>query len=317
MALETNIKSEIRQRLEDAAGIGNIVVFFGAGVSKDAGFPSWRDLISQLIDVIRRDRITNVLAASGLETVSANWPLDVLDVVKNTHRPYFLDKYRAIFPQSPTKYKSTQLGRDIALLSTKRFITLNYDLCFQKALADVGRIDNVGMTLRTLDETKFDNSDKTLLCQIHGSAEEGLDEIVLTKTQYNRAYRAGERLPQFLSHVFGNYSLLSLGYGFNDDKINELLVESNAYSNVANHNLRLAIRGYTLDRENEAPGFHTLAKHQWDVDVVEYSIRTKGTSQDHSDLKRVIADIGDVIGIHSNSPLASRQGILEQEAQQL
>lgn len=299
MSLTTEIDADAKERLRTAAQAGRIVVFFGAGVSKEAGFPSWKKLIAELIRVITLDKMTNKAFLPSLEALSNTWHLDVLDVVKNTHKPYFRDKYRAIFPQERTRYRSTSLGQQLALLDARKFVTLNYDLCFQASIADIVRGRTEEMSLRTLDQDRFDSTEGTLLCQIHGSAEEEVDDIILTKTQYNSAYRAGAKLPAFLNHVFRNYAIIIVGYGFNDDRVNDILSDSNAYSAQPTNHIRLGIRGYELGNHGESPAFKSLAKHQWSVDVVDYSIVTGNEMEDHSDVGRVLRDIGNIVGTRS------------------
>lgn len=296
MSIKLQIDSEIGERLREARSQGNLVIFFGAGVSQEAGYPSWIKLTQQLIEVITRDPTVKESLAAEFGVMQAEWPLDILDVLKKTNWPYFHDCYRKIFSQYRVKYPATQLGKQIASLNIDRFVTLNYDVCFQSSLVDIGVSNSIEMTLKALDIPTLDNPMAPLICQVHGSAVEGIEDIILTKSQYNIAYRYGSPLYKFLDHVFRNYHLIIVGYGFNDDRINELLWSSNAYSQTTNHNIRIGIRGYTKEKESSAPAFCKIAKHQWDVDILEYQVATNGVSKDHSDIDRVISEIREIIG---------------------
>jgi hypothetical protein len=296
MSIKTQIDDDIKTRLLDARNLGDIVIFFGAGVSQEAGFPSWQELIQQLIEVVKKDATAKDSTLSGFKEIQSDWSLDVLDVIKNTRKPYFQDCFRKIFPQSKAKYPATKLGRQIALLNVKRFITLNYDLCFQSSLFDVGITDFQEMTRNSLDISQLNSISMPLICQIHGSAIESIDHIILTKSQYNDAYQTGSPLRQFLNHAFTKLTLIMIGYGFNDDWINDILQLSNAYSQTPHQNLRIAIRGYTKEEEASSEVFSNMAKNQWGIDILEYKIITNGTLKDHSDIERVISSIGDIIG---------------------
>lgn len=313
MIIESQIDNEIRERLLEARSQGNLVIFFGAGVSQEGGYPNWKKLTQQLIEVIKRDPTAKESLASGFDAMQTEWSLDILDVIKKTNRPYFQECYRKIFPQSRSKYRATQLGKQIASLNTNRFVTLNYDVCFQSALVDIGVANSLEMTLKTLDIPALDNPTAPLICQVHGSAIEGIDDIILTKSQYNIAYRYGSSLYNFLDHVFRNYHLIIVGYGFNDDRINELLESSNAYSETTNHNLRIGIRGYTKEEETNSPAFCKLAKHQWDVDVLEYRVTTNGVSKDHSDIDRAISGISEIVGSRFISTFSVQPDQLERD----
>ncbi|MCC7128564.1 MAG: SIR2 family protein [Microbacteriaceae bacterium] len=202
------------QDLARLASSGKLVPFMGAGVSAGSGAPTWKELIDRLaarISIGEAD--LKALKAEGRSALDQAAFLRE-EYVKKTGDP-------ASFGQAVAEtVKSTRYGLVPALLAslqTEEAITLNYDILFELASADVG-------TSRFVipgDGSEDAGGDAWLL-KLHGSVRDPAS-IVLTRDDYLGYNTNREALSAIVKANLITRHLLFVGFGLTDDHFHQIV----------------------------------------------------------------------------------------------
>jgi len=216
---ERGLLNEAR-RLADIAKTGRLVPFLGAGVSVSAGAPIWADLIKSLADGAHLDQAESDSLLKG--------GLDSLDQAAYLRARYD-SQSRGVAPGGTTKPTMSfneeiakrvdvaQYGLAPALLAglrTEQAITMNYDLLFETASADVGDV-------RTVIPDSSVNGEKWLL-KLHGSVKNP-ESIVLTRDDYLGYSTSREALSAIVKATLITNHLFFVGFGLKDDHFHEII----------------------------------------------------------------------------------------------
>ncbi len=302
------LSKEVADNIKDAALRRRLVVFFGSGASIKAGYPDWPGLMKRFHAALKNDPAVREEFAQGMSLLLPEMGLDVIDVLMKTHLPQIKDIYRAIFPKERSRYKSTEFSRRLAGLNSMKFLTPNYDFSFQSSARSIGLVDLKEMSLKNLDRNDFDEIDLATLGQIHGTAEDSVEDLVLTRSQYNHRYRASTALPEFLNQVFSNNAVLFAGFGAKDEYINYLLNQTNAYTPNLDGLARIAIYGCYPGKEDAAAALAWVARQQWNINVLHYEIDLDGQDEDHDKALDVIGYLETIVGVRTALPAPSVVG---------
>jgi hypothetical protein len=289
------------QTLKDASEAGKIVIFFGAGVSIEERFPDGQTLNEQFIRSLENDSFVDPHAARGFTLLYPERPDDVLDTTLRKSKASIIDEYKKIFSPDRSKYHPTEIGKALCKLKVDRFVTPNYDFCFHNSLRASGITNFTEINLKNLDIGKFCTPNEIIVSQIHGTAEDHIDDIVLTSSQYTKTYVPHGPLDQFLRYVFSEYSIIFVGVGFRDREIMSILKDLTGGGVRRNNYDRIAFNGHekTPDEVDKSRAFQIVAKEQWDIDVLDYEILSTRTFVDHSNINNLISYVGDIIGWRS------------------
>lgn len=299
---------EVVESMERAAGDGRLVVFLGSGASMKAGYPDWLGLMKRFHAALENDTAVRGEFVEGMGSLMPDMGLDVLDVLMRTHLPQIKDIYRVIFPKQRSRYKPTEFSRRLAALNSAKFLTPNYDFCFQSSARSIGLLDLKEMSLGNLDANDFQNGSVPTICQIHGTAEQGIETLVLTRTQYNRHYRDSTMLPSFLNQIFLHNAVIFAGFGPKDEYINYLLNQTNAYAPNANGLARVAIYGCRPGEDAKAEALAYVARQQWNINVLHYEIQLDATEENHDRAIDLIDRLGVIVGVRTALPVSSDTG---------
>jgi hypothetical protein len=131
-----------------AAHDGAITVFVGAGVSMEAGLPSWNDLVERLLRVTADDGLDEHQLAEWLRRTQTEGPLAAAAIAKALHGEdedaFKIALRDALYaPFGPREYGPGALAGQIAALKVKlgarlRILTVNYDGLLEAALEAAG-----------------------------------------------------------------------------------------------------------------------------------------------------------------------------------
>jgi len=208
------------KELAKIAKTGRLVPFMGAGVSVSAGAPTWEKLIESLAE------------GAGLnpdETESLfQEKMDPRD-----QAAYLRSRYESASPvvvRGALAKQSVSFNEEIAKrvnlaryglapallagLRTEQAITLNYDLLFETASADIG-------DQRTVIPDSSVNGEKWLL-KLHGSVKNP-ESIVLTRDDYLGYNASREALSAVVKATLITHHLLFVGFGLKDDHFHEII----------------------------------------------------------------------------------------------
>lgn len=210
----------VRELLEEVACSDRRLVYWvGAGASAWAGYPLWNDL-SEIAHKTFSRYEPGYDAQYGLELLqSGNYPI-------------FFEKIKSASPQrynrlikdqftirEPTPVYSRFLSA-ISSIQPIRLITTNVDEMLEKGLegAQTVQRDDIEQIL------DLNSSDKSYLLKLHGSVSD-IESVVFTKSDYDTLW-SNPRVPNILSKVVVESSLVFIGYSLQDQSVVELLERS-------------------------------------------------------------------------------------------
>ena len=197
-------------KIQQAIKENKLVVFAGAGLSKNLKLPDWNTMVIDQLKIIDKDHLNPFISLLKTRTVS---PIEVLEHLKNDRK----DLYDYII-------KKFNVDRDVDLilhkkllkLSDNKVITTNYDNSFE--------IASNGDIIASKPTSKYSineiNNDQPFIFKIHGSFDEP-DNCIIFKEDYEKLYELdnNEAAPEKLKNLFSNCTFLFVGFGFNDPDI--------------------------------------------------------------------------------------------------
>jgi len=236
----------IDENLKKAIRDNKLVLFIGAGASIPLNHPSWKSLVSGILDDLdsdfSEDSSLNFINLKRSLIDNTKSPLEILNKIENESDSGRLYKTRAkeyVHKVLNEINIENSLHSDVHKLLwelSSKIVTTNYDQIIEANSPDDRTIDvfgneNVFMSLKAQkDNAKF-------LYKIHGDFKNP-KTIVLFESDYKSIYSQNNPNEDALSTFFKNNTLLFLGFSLSDPFINELFTKiKNLYNNhtIANH----------------------------------------------------------------------------------
>lgn len=216
--------NNIPKNLIDSINKKKCSLFIGAGLSIKAGFPSWKDLLIELIEKVKS------------ETRTPSSKTDELTSLVNNSTKYLLvaEEIRDLLHTELPKYIKIRFDdKKIAptILHEKLFsiyhnyiITTNYDLLLENAFVKVnGRMPNV-YTYKDASSINYNLYEhEKFILKAHGDSSRAPEEIILTEKDYRRIIYNERGYQSILQAMFSTSNILFLGISLNDPEINLLL----------------------------------------------------------------------------------------------
>ena len=208
--------------LAERANHGRLVVFVGAGVSKDAGLPLWHELFEPLRTQAGPDALAH--------------PVDVAQTYADLHGREALLEYvqralgRVRLPG--------RLHRALARVPARVYFTTNYDCLLERALAENGARPRVRW--RDDDAAGADFLDWRTVVKLHGCLS-ARASLVITRDDYDAYRSTHSRLAGLLQSHLGQYTFLCVGFSLTDLNFRE--IHETTYRTAG----RSGLDGYALD----------------------------------------------------------------------
>lgn len=201
------LPAPIRDSIDDLARRANrqeLVLFLGAGVSKAAGLPTWKELLNSL---------GGEKLASDREFVDLS-ELDKARVIQGR-----LDGDRAFRKEVAKLLRASRYSLAhgfLAALPTREVVTTNYDTLFEMASAAINR---------PVDVLPYDQiSGNRWLLKLHGCVSKP-DQIVLTREDYLRYDVQKGALAGLVQGLLITRHMLFVGFSMNDDNFHRIADE--------------------------------------------------------------------------------------------
>ncbi len=203
----TSDQSSFIKRYAKALKSGDVAIFVGAGLSRDAGYVDWRGLLKDIaIDLkLDIDRETDLIAIAQYH----------LNEKRSRGR-----LNQAIVEKLAGSATPTRIHRILARLPIPTAWTTNYDTLLERSFQDAGKIVDLKLTKENLAHTKR-GRDVTLY-KMHGCVTQPHNAVV-TKDDYEQYER---NMPLFVESLKGDLiakTFLFLGFSFTDPNIDYIL----------------------------------------------------------------------------------------------
>ncbi len=211
-AKASNLDGIIPYELIDALNEDRLVIFAGAGLSHNQN-PSLGNF-PELTEKIYQNLYGGSIAGSEEYKQSK---------FENIFEEIEASKGRGAILKELTSYlnisaPNTDLHELLIKLYTKakklpKIVTTNFDLLFEQSL------------VKLEESTTIYNASALPVCKpkswgglvkLHGSIKHSHDNIIITSTDFGRAYITDRWASRFVTELFRHYSVLFIGYGIND-----------------------------------------------------------------------------------------------------
>lgn len=208
---------KIPHSLQEAIRENKVIIFAGAGLSKAAGLPLWKDIVIEVLEnpaVAKGEHFKEALNHGIIP------PLYVLDAIKGENRKEIYQQ----FESSTSILKESELYKHITAISRK-IITTNYDRLIEH---------NTGITVvdtsSQFNLQKLDDLSEFIL-KIHGTCD-AIDNATIFTSDYDRLYETESGLAKFqLQKLVSSYSCLFIGFSLSDNYVTNLFDHLNELYN--------------------------------------------------------------------------------------
>lgn len=201
-------KDEFVRRYARAVKAGDAALFIGAGMSRPADLPDWRDLLRE----IATDLKLNIDQESDLVAL-AQYHVNQ----KKQNRALLND---AILDKFARNVRTSENHKILARLPISTIWTTNYDHLIEDAIKAAGKIPDVKLNHENLAQTRPGRD--VVVCKMHGDMDHP-HEAIITKDDYEK-YDSSHRL--FIENLKGDLvskTFLFLGFSFTDPNIDYVL----------------------------------------------------------------------------------------------
>lgn len=201
-----NIPKNLIEKLQD----NNVVLFLGAGLSINAGYPSWKGLIKTILENLgdKEQKKEGYLNALNEDILS---PIEVLGKIEPL-KDYAIE----IFDKELRKYNHcspTTIHEKVGKLTSK-IITTNYDCLLESSNNDFEKViySNKYKVAKISEYEKY-------IFKIHGDINEP-DKCILFPKEYEELYSKEEKTSVFeLKKIISDKSILFIGFSLDDPYI--------------------------------------------------------------------------------------------------
>ena len=248
--------------LLDALRDGKLVVFAGAGVSmgKPAKLPSFRKLA------------TLVAEGTGVELRDGESEDQFLGRLQHKGVQVHARAAEVLSRHDP---QPTALHRDLLRIfrdpASIRVVTTNFDLLFERATAKLFGSSPDKFAAPALPV----GSRFTGIVHVHGSLERK-DDMVLTDSDFGRAYLTEGWARRFLVDLFRSHAVLFVGYSHNDTVMTYLA-----------RALPAATQRFALTNES--------AHERWQILGIQPVLYSRASSGDHSGLNNGVSGLANYV----------------------
>jgi hypothetical protein len=290
---------QIPEGLRQAAAIGYLRPFIGAGVSRLAGCPDWNGFADQSLRyLVDRGKLSHA-EADLLRSVGPKVKLAVAVALAQEHGVR-IDFESILHPTNWTRgEKGLRAYRALSRLS-RVFVTTNYDrwLDEDRGLpvgdggSESGSHPPEGLRRRSVNRpselSPADLSRLDTVVHLHGSLDYP-EQMVLTMRQYlvhyandrmARADKEENRVLTFLEHLFQQYSVLFVGYGLDELEILEYVIQKARHGPGGGETLRhFMLQGYFTHQLALMRRLEAYYRDECGVQLIPFSLDGRGYDQ--------------------------------------
>jgi len=220
---DLNISKKCKSNLSEIIDLilkGRCCVFIGAGMSKGADYPLWKDII---------EKFTFDAKVLGIELSDLEQQLGFAEKVGFFQSKLPKKKYDEILlqlfgPDGKVRYLSNHVK--IVSIPFKSFLTTNFDCCLENAARD----KNIPVIIQTYPGLDFSKICEGHFIHVHGLIDQNKTvsyPLILSSTEFHQAYQKSNFLPRFLVEVFEKFTMFFIGYSLRDNELNKIIEFAN------------------------------------------------------------------------------------------
>lgn len=280
-------KLPIPQALIDATASRHLMLFVGAGISKQADrskYPSWSELLNQMLERSIREHYVSKASADEIRAVAKTGKLLLAASALRRKVPEgcYLQMLEDLFSESvdPAPIHYTLLRLRPSLI-----VTTNYDRLIESAFAKeykramtVVLHDDPARVVRRMVATA--RTAQPFLFKIHGDIQHPTT-MVLTHADYQKLIYGSEGYRQLINTLFISHVPLFLGCSFSDPEIADILSHIHMVFGQQNKLAYLAASANAMSKVEIESLLHDFSVH-----VITYPF-----DQDHSNLERLLLSL--------------------------
>ena len=259
-------------------------VFIGSGLSRQAGYKGWQDILEDVAQVIG----LNVKKESDLISLAEYY----VNAKKNRSK---IDE--AISEFFSCRYNPTESHTILASLPIISYWTTNYDKLIERTF----ELQNLTYSVLTNDESfkKYIDGKNRIIHKLHGDVETP-NEAVITKKDYEEFAYKHEILLAKLKGEMCSKSFLFLGYSFTDTDIRHILTRIRLFYKgfpaKTHYCILEKIKRKTDDlgnyvEEEEDFIYRTTKQEHHILDLLSYGIQTILVDSYEKDIPRLLREI--------------------------
>ena len=178
---------------------GKLVVFVGAGVSKNSGLPEWEELIKDYADY------------RGIKEFTSKQFLTIPEEVFERYGS--LKYYEIAEKRFLGKYVPNSIHRILKKMKLTYIITTNYDTLIED------EIKNLQIVSKD-EDLPYTNSNRMLI-KMHGDFDN--KNIVLKKSDYDNYEKNFPLISTLIKGLFTTNTILFIGYSYNDVNVQQIM----------------------------------------------------------------------------------------------
>ena len=178
---------------------GKLVVFVGAGVSKNSGLPEWEELIKDYADY------------RGIKEFTSKQFLTIPEEVFERYGS--LKYYEIAEKRFSGKYFPNSIHRILKEMDLTYIITTNYDTLIEDEIKNLQVVSK--------DEDLPYTSSNKMLIKMHGDFKN--KNIVLKKSDYDNYEKNFQLISTLIKGLFTTNTILFIGYSYNDTNVQQIM----------------------------------------------------------------------------------------------
>ena len=195
---EKMLEQDIRFLAEELEK-GKLIIFVGAGVSKNSGLPEWKELIKDYADYRGIDKFTSKQFLTIPEEVFERFGS--------------LKYYEIAEKRFSGKYVPNSIHRILKKMNLTYIVTTNYDTLIED------EIKNLQIVSKD-EDLPYTNSNRMLI-KMHGDFKN--KNIVLKKSDYDNYEKNFPLISTLIKGLFTTNTILFIGYSYNDVNVQQIM----------------------------------------------------------------------------------------------
>ena len=261
-----------------------LLAFVGAGVSRQAGLPLWKELMVDMDAEVEKIRKRPQQVRAGvLQHADLLWQAELFRLElerRSVYEKYLRKRFRRNLPPGDS------VIRGLARLKFRHFLTTNYDTFLEQALgAENQEYDEFDWTNRQECRDFFLNylspTGPRYVVHIHGRSDQP-QSIVLTHRDYVRRYVETMEYVEKLSILFATLRLVFVGFGLEDPDLRFILRQVNSRFGAGDVQ-HYAVLGFNRANEAQAQIERERLERQFGIASIFYD-----DANGHAALKDVL-----------------------------